>query len=228
MVSVSISVLINHIRQSFSQATSLSFITAIILQTPRKLLRDHSSSGKGPRRHHRALYPRTLQRRNSNNDPLFDTMAVAEYFSSSPSSVSHANATATAASNVPATTTAKRKNIDVSGLDMPVTPQYRPPRAPIVLCHGLYGFDKWGPEAFPALQVHYWGGIEDALAKLGAKVIVTRVPRTGSVWERARELHAISKSILAGKDVNFVAHSMVKCRKMNVRQICLIRSTGWP
>ncbi|KAI7860234.1 Alpha/Beta hydrolase protein [Circinella umbellata] len=99
---------------------------------------------------------------------------------------------------------------------MPVTPQYRAPRAPVVLCHGLYGFDKRGPAAFPMLQVHYWGGIEEALAKLGAKVIVTKVPRTGSVWERAQELHAILEAILAGNHVNFIAHSMggLDCRSL--------------
>ena len=94
---------------------------------------------------------------------------------------------------------------------MPVTPHYRAPRAPIVLCHGLYGFDKWGPASFPMLQVRYWGGIEETLAKLGAKVIVTKVPRTGSVWERSQELDAILKKVLAGSKVNFVAHSMVEC-----------------
>lgn len=96
-----------------------------------------------------------------------------------------------------------------SGLSMPVTPHYVPPRAPIVLCHGLYGFDKLGPDALPLLQVQYWGGIENELAKLGAKVIVTKVPSTGSIWDRAHTLHSILKSILDGKDVNFVAHSMV-------------------
>ncbi|CDH50291.1 alpha beta-hydrolase [Lichtheimia corymbifera JMRC:FSU:9682] len=97
---------------------------------------------------------------------------------------------------------------------MPVTPHYRAPRAPIVLCHGLYGFDKWGPASFPMLQVRYWGGIEETLAKLGAKVIVTKVPRTGSVWERSQELHAILKAVLSGSKVNFVAHSMggLDCR----------------
>ncbi|KAI8637867.1 Alpha/Beta hydrolase protein [Parasitella parasitica] len=101
-----------------------------------------------------------------------------------------------------------------SGLSMPVTPHYVPPRAPIVLCHGLYGFDKLGPDALPLLQVQYWGGIENELAKLGAKVIVTKVPSTGSVWDRAHTLHSILKSILDGKDVNFVAHSMggLDCR----------------
>lgn len=97
----------------------------------------------------------------------------------------------------------------ISGLNMPVTPHYVAPRAPIVLCHGLYGFDKIGPDSLPLLQVQYWGGIENALAKLGAKVIVTKVPSTGSILERAQTLHAILKSILDGKDVNFIAHSMV-------------------
>ncbi|KAI8881948.1 alpha/beta-hydrolase [Backusella circina FSU 941] len=97
---------------------------------------------------------------------------------------------------------------------MPVTPHYIPPRAPIVLCHGLYGFDKIGPDALPLLQIQYWGGIENALAKLGANVIVTKVPSTGSIWERAQTLHSILKSILDGQDVNFVAHSMggLDCR----------------
>lgn len=97
----------------------------------------------------------------------------------------------------------------ISALDMPVTTHYVAPRAPIVLCHGLYGFDKIGPDALPLLQVQYWGGIENALAKLGAKVIVTKVPSTGSILERAHTLHSILKSILEGRDVNFIAHSMV-------------------
>lgn len=105
-----------------------------------------------------------------------------------------------------------------SGLSMPVTPHYVAPRAPIVLCHGLYGFDKLGPDALPLLQVQYWGGIENELAKLGAKVIVTKVPSTGSIWDRAHTLHSILKSILDGRDVNFVAHSMVNVT-VNVRQV---------
>ncbi|KAI8068665.1 Alpha/Beta hydrolase protein [Gongronella butleri] len=99
-------------------------------------------------------------------------------------------------------------------LSKPVTPGYVPPRAPIVLCHGLYGFDKRGPDALPFLQVRYWGGIEDALAKLGAKVVVARVPRTGSIRHRAHVLHAFLNTALHGHAVNFVAHSMggLDCR----------------
>ncbi|KAI8360127.1 hypothetical protein B0O80DRAFT_477274 [Mortierella sp. GBAus27b] len=54
---------------------------------------------------------------------------------------------------------------------MPVTSCYAAPRQPIVLCHGLYGFDKMGPDSIPHLQIHYWSGIQKALTKLGAKVI---------------------------------------------------------
>lgn len=90
-----------------------------------------------------------------------------------------------------------------------IAPHYIAPREPIVLCHGLFGFDIRGPENIPALQFHYWSGIEDTLAKLGAKVIITKVPQAGSIWERSHALHTILKSILVGKNVNFVAHSMV-------------------
>ncbi|KAI9016530.1 Alpha/Beta hydrolase protein [Phycomyces nitens] len=111
---------------------------------------------------------------------------------------------------------AEKKLRTPSGLDMPVTPNYVPPRAPVVLCHGLYGFDKRGPDKLPLFQVQYWGGIENALAKMGAKVIVTRVPSTGSISERAQVLHRLMKSVLAGKDINFIAHSMggLDCRHL--------------
>ncbi|KAG2187334.1 hypothetical protein INT44_005020 [Umbelopsis vinacea] len=101
-----------------------------------------------------------------------------------------------------------------NGLDMPVTPGYIAPRAPIVLCHGLYGYDKIGPDAIPSLQIHYWSGIDDALAKLGAKVIVTRVPRTAGISTRAQELHTILTATAKDKDINFLAHSMggLDCR----------------
>ncbi|KAG0163309.1 hypothetical protein DFQ28_000176 [Apophysomyces sp. BC1034] len=138
----------------------------------------------------RVLYPRRLKKRLKSDDTFFNTVALAEV-------------------HIPT-----NKTSALSGLHSPLTPNYVAPRAPIVLCHGLYGFDKRGPDTFPFLQVHYWGGIEQALAKLGAKVIVTRVPSTGSIWERAQELHEILKTILENKEINFVAHSMggLDCR----------------
>ncbi|KAI9283385.1 Alpha/Beta hydrolase protein [Sporodiniella umbellata] len=98
----------------------------------------------------------------------------------------------------------------------PLRPGYKAPREPIVLCHGLFGFDFRGPESIPALQLRYWEGVDDTLAKLGAKVIVTKVPHAGSIWERSLALHNILKSILVGKKINFVAHSMggLDCRHL--------------
>ncbi|GBC08320.1 hypothetical protein RclHR1_08020003 [Rhizophagus clarus] len=105
-----------------------------------------------------------------------------------------------------------------SGLEMPVKPNYRAPRLPIVLCHGLFGFDKLGPSSIPYLQIHYWGGIQEALQKLGAKVVVTKVPRTGCIKVRAQALHKMLESVysggIGGIDVNLLAHSMggLDCR----------------
>lgn len=90
-----------------------------------------------------------------------------------------------------------------------VAPRYRPPRAAIVLCHGLYGFDRMGPEILPSLQVHYWNGIEKALCDLGAKVIITRVPKTETISNRAYALHSILSSFMSNKEINLIGHSMV-------------------
>ena len=52
----------------------------------------------------------------------------------------------------------------------------RTPRDPIVLCHGLYGFDVRGP--FFGLEIHYWAKIMDVLRKqIGVEVILKGVPR---------------------------------------------------
>ncbi|KAK0544526.1 hypothetical protein OC846_006040 [Tilletia horrida] len=86
----------------------------------------------------------------------------------------------------------------------------RIPRNPIVLCHGLYGFDVRGP--FLGLEIHYWAAVMDILnKKLGAEVIIRGVPGTGSIQSRAEALHQFLCSAEAGvrgKDLNIVGHSM--------------------
>jgi hypothetical protein len=47
----------------------------------------------------------------------------------------------------------------------------------IPLTTGLFGFDKLGFESFPKLQFYYWGGIPEALRRLGCRVVLTKVPR---------------------------------------------------
>lgn len=85
---------------------------------------------------------------------------------------------------------------------------YSVPKHPIVLAHGLLGFDelrlagKWLP------GVHYWRGIKEAMTANGIKVITSTVPATGSIEERAHALHDQIRDKAHGEDVNVIAHSM--------------------
>jgi hypothetical protein len=90
--------------------------------------------------------------------------------------------------------------------------QFRAPQHPIIMCHGLLGFDVIG---FRGVQLHYWRGIAEALQLIGASVIVTRVPRTADVSVRAATLKATldakvdAGELPRGAQVNLVGHSMV-------------------
>ncbi|KAM6494277.1 Alpha/Beta hydrolase fold [Amanita muscaria] len=95
----------------------------------------------------------------------------------------------------------------------------RTPRYPLVLCHGLYGFDTRGPSSFPSMRMHYWANVLSILRdKLGAEVIVTAVPgqilSTGSVPSRSESLDRQLHIRARGRGVNFLAHSMggLDCR----------------
>ncbi|PYI32820.1 alpha/beta-hydrolase [Aspergillus indologenus CBS 114.80] len=83
--------------------------------------------------------------------------------------------------------------------------QYDAPKHPVVLAHGLLGFDTLrlaGPY-LPGVQ--YWRGIEDALSMKGVQVITATVPPSASIEMRAEEL---AKDIVAGargKEVNIIA-----------------------
>ncbi|KAI5989111.1 alpha beta-hydrolase [Pisolithus albus] len=93
----------------------------------------------------------------------------------------------------------------------------RTPRYPIVLCHGLYGFDTRGPSAFPSLRYHYWSNVLSILKKkIGAEVIVTSVPGTGSIAARAETLDRILQQRAIGRGINLMAHSMggLDCRHL--------------
>ncbi|TBU21832.1 alpha/beta-hydrolase [Dichomitus squalens] len=93
----------------------------------------------------------------------------------------------------------------------------RKPRYPIVLCHGLYGFDVRGPSSVPFLRQHYWSNVLNVLrGKLGAEVLVTGVPSTGSVSSRAENLDRFLRDKAPARGVNFLAHSMggLDCRHL--------------
>lgn len=82
------------------------------------------------------------------------------------------------------------------------------PRNPIVLCHGLYGFDVRGPAFF---RMHYWGDLLRIFrGVVKAEVHVTAVPGTGSIKQRSHSLHQglLATPEIQGRDLNFIAHSM--------------------
>lgn len=84
-----------------------------------------------------------------------------------------------------------------------------PPRYPIILCHGLYGFDVRGP--FMGLEYHYWSATLDVLReRVGAEVYAFAVPPTGSIQQRAEVLHnlLLQQGFPPGQPLNFVGHSM--------------------
>ncbi|KAJ5355720.1 hypothetical protein N7517_010329 [Penicillium concentricum] len=82
------------------------------------------------------------------------------------------------------------------------------PKYPVVLAHGLLGFDELrlaGPY-LPGVQ--YWRGIKEALTARGIEVITATVPPSGSIEERAEQLARNIEAGARGKDVNIIAHSM--------------------
>ena len=80
---------------------------------------------------------------------------------------------------------------------------YTQTRYPIVLVHGLLGFDNLGP-------VEYFYGITSALRKDGAKVYVVQVSAANSTEVRGEQLLSQIKKILAttgAAKVNLMGHS---------------------
>lgn len=77
-------------------------------------------------------------------------------------------------------------------------------RYPVVLAHGIMGFDelRLGPAG-----AAYFRGVRPRLEALGSKVYSVRVPPTASVAQRAEKLAEAIRALDA-KKVNIVAHSM--------------------
>ncbi|EAW10914.1 triglyceride lipase [Aspergillus clavatus NRRL 1] len=95
-----------------------------------------------------------------------------------------------------------------------VRDHYETPKYPIVLAHGLLGFDELrlaGP-FFPGVQ--YWRGIKEALSMKGIEVITATVPPSGSIEMRAQELVKDIDQAGLGKDVNIIASSGLDARYM--------------
>lgn len=80
---------------------------------------------------------------------------------------------------------------------------YAKTRYPIVLAHGMAGFDKIGP-------IDYWYGIPGDLRRRGATVYLTQVSSFNSSEYRGEQLLAQVEDILAisgARKVNLIGHS---------------------
>lgn len=75
---------------------------------------------------------------------------------------------------------------------------------PIVLAHGLFGFDSI---EVAGRRVDYWKGIATRIRRAGAECHIAKVPPTASVRKRARALADHVRALDAPK-VNVIAHSM--------------------
>jgi triacylglycerol lipase len=80
------------------------------------------------------------------------------------------------------------------------------PKNPIILAHGLLGFDELhiAGQNLPGIQ--YWRGIREALARKGIEVITATVPASGSIEARAAKLAESIEEKAKGKSVNIIAY----------------------
>src|SRR4051794_1601724 len=79
-------------------------------------------------------------------------------------------------------------------------------RAPVVLVHGLFGFDQvrlgnW-------VLADYFRGIPEALRAAGNRVLVARVPPTHGIADRAARLKALLDRASPHEPVHLLGHSM--------------------
>lgn len=83
-------------------------------------------------------------------------------------------------------------------------PIERGPPLPVVLVHGLFGFDRIG---VPGVRFDYFRGIARHLETLGCHAHAVRLPAAASVPERARELVAAIDA-LPHPRIDLIAHSL--------------------
>lgn len=82
------------------------------------------------------------------------------------------------------------------------------PKYPIVLAHGLMGFDTLKVAGSLVPGVQYWRGIVAAMQANGIEVITASVPPSASIEERALKLGEDIAKRADGRSVNIIAHSM--------------------
>jgi triacylglycerol lipase len=80
----------------------------------------------------------------------------------------------------------------------------RGPPVPVVLVHGLFGFDRIG---VPGVRFNYFRGIAKHLERLGCHVDAVRLPPYASVPARAKQLVAAIEA-LPHERIDLIAHSL--------------------
>jgi triacylglycerol lipase len=83
-------------------------------------------------------------------------------------------------------------------------PVERGPPLPVVLVHGLFGFDRIG---VPGARFDYFRGIARQLQTLGCHAHAVRLPPSASVPDRARELVAAIDALPHAR-IDLIAHSL--------------------
>jgi triacylglycerol lipase len=79
-------------------------------------------------------------------------------------------------------------------------------RAPIVLVHGILGFDRIQVGRWELAR--YFPGVEEYLSSAGNRVCTARLSRTRGVAERACELRCFIRKQFPNEPVHLLAHSM--------------------
>lgn len=82
---------------------------------------------------------------------------------------------------------------------------YQAPKNPIILAHGLLGFDELHPLGTNLRGIEYWYGIKQALAAKDIEVITAAVPPSGRIEVRAQRLAESIEKQAGGKAVNIIA-----------------------
>ena len=80
------------------------------------------------------------------------------------------------------------------------------PRSPIVLAHGLFGFERIG--FGPLTLARYFRALPDELRAAGSRVLVTKVHPTAAVRRRGQILGARIEAAFGREPVHVVGHSM--------------------
>jgi triacylglycerol lipase len=79
-------------------------------------------------------------------------------------------------------------------------------RTPIVLVHGLFGFDKI--DALGTTLVNYFPGIPEILTAAGNRVLIPSLTPTGGTEERAKQLKDFIQKHSPTEPVHLIAHSL--------------------